>query len=63
MTEWWWKAAVRWLIIAAPIIAAKVFGVFDGYFSRPTFIAAGLSLALLFIVTATLAEARWNRRR
>jgi hypothetical protein len=52
---------VRWLIIAAPIVVAKTFGV-DGYFSRPTFIAVGLILLFLVILTATLGAARWGRK-
>lgn len=63
MTEWLWKSALRWLVIAAPILVAKVSGLFDGYFSRPSYIAVGLTAALVAILAATLVEKLWGRKR
>src|SRR5579872_617051 len=60
MTEWLWKSVARWLIIAAPIVIAKLFGLFKGSLSQPTYIALGLIAAFVVILTATFAEIRWG---
>ena len=40
------RKRLRWLIIAAPIVFAKVFGVLDGYYGQTTYIVLGLTAAL-----------------
>jgi uncharacterized membrane protein YuzA (DUF378 family) len=56
------KVGLRWLIIAAPILVAKAFGVFEGYFSQTSFVVVGLSAAFALILAATFAETRLRRK-
>ena len=59
VTELLWTSVLRWLIVAAPIIVAKVFGlIFVGYFSRPAYMALWLILAFVVILAGTFAEMR-----
>jgi len=62
MKNWPVTAGLRWLVIAVPIGIAKVFGLLNGYFSRPEYIGIGLALAFLVVAGATLIQARWRTK-